>query len=151
MNTCPERLIGETPLHCALGGEQEETALFLIRRGADVNATALNGRQPLHYAAEAGLTVICKALLQKGANPSVRAKDGKNAADIAESAGETELAHFLRLRERDTELKVVRKQKQSEETANDETDISTEAKGVASATPAGKKNVPKSKRPAEKR
>lgn len=85
--------------------------------------------------------MICKALLQKGANPSVRGKDGKSAAEMAESAGNTELAHFLQLRERDAELKVTKKQGEEKQEG-----VNTDSKGAASS-----KNAPKGKRgPAEK-
>lgn len=94
----------ETPLHYAIGSNAENIAEMLIKRGADVHLRTSEGRQALHLAAEAGLLDLCKLLLDKGADPTVAAPDG-TPAELAEKMGETEVAHYLGLRERNASLK----------------------------------------------
>ena len=63
---------GNTALHEATLGEDEEVALLLIQSGADVNAVNNEGLTPLWGAAAMGLPRVVSALLKRGANPNVR-------------------------------------------------------------------------------
>lgn len=58
-----------TPLHAAVAGGHVEVSLFLIARGADVDAADAGRHTPLHIAAEAGYLPVVEALLARGANP----------------------------------------------------------------------------------
>jgi len=60
-----------TPLHAAVAGGHVEVALFLIARGADVDAADAGRHTPLHIAAEAGYLPVVEALLARGADPHV--------------------------------------------------------------------------------
>ncbi len=55
-----------TPLHWAIGKKHDEVALYLISKGADVNAKAKNGSTPLHMAARWGRLKPAQVLIQKG-------------------------------------------------------------------------------------
>lgn len=87
---------GWSPLHYAAAGEDERMVVWLLQRGAAVNATAPNGNTPLMMAAQTGASASVEILLAKGAD--VKRLNGMNlsAADIAEQAGRDNLAERLR-------------------------------------------------------
>lgn len=96
---------GETPLMYAAAAGQTEMALFLLERGADVNAVSKNGETalvragghtatvkallangadlelgaPLISASYSGQLGTVKVLLEKGANPNAQLPDGDTA------------------------------------------------------------------------
>lgn len=72
-----------TPLHRAAGYGYPETAKFLERKGADVNATDINCRTPLHYAAEFGHIDLIKFLIKKGSNVNAQDLIGYSPLHIA--------------------------------------------------------------------
>lgn len=85
------------------GAENAASVVDLLRRGADVNATAPNGFTPLMYAANLGLLDNVKALVAGGADASLRGPDGETALSLAErpnarvnEAGRQPVAEFLR-------------------------------------------------------
>ena len=63
---------GNTALHDAVLGSDDEVALLLIQSGADVNASNNEGVTPLCFASGMGLPRVVSALLERGANPNVR-------------------------------------------------------------------------------
>ena len=65
---------GYTPLQLAAFFGHEETALWLVEHGADVNAVAKNDMriQPIHAAAANGNLAVLKALLEHGADANAR-------------------------------------------------------------------------------
>ena len=63
---------GNTALHDAVLGSDEEVVLLLIQSGADVNASNNEGVTPLCFASGMGLPRVVSALLERGANPNVR-------------------------------------------------------------------------------
>ena len=58
-----------TPLHAAVAGGRSDVSLFLIERGADVDAVDSGRHTPLHIAAEAGYLPVVESLLARGADP----------------------------------------------------------------------------------
>jgi uncharacterized protein len=85
-----------TALHSAVAdGGDRESALALIRAGADVNAKQRHGWTPLHGAADSGDRETVEALLAAGADPSLTHDDGKTAADVAREKGHDEIARLL--------------------------------------------------------
>lgn len=56
--------------------KEEQIALFLIERGADVNVVNKDGRTAAHAAAFESLCTPLKQILQKGCNPSLKDDDG---------------------------------------------------------------------------
>lgn len=64
---------GGTPLHVAI---YRETAVTLIRGGADVHAQDANGLTPLHSVAARSAEESIEVLLKAGADVMARAKDG---------------------------------------------------------------------------
>ena len=63
---------GNTALHDAVLGDDEETALLLVQAGADVDAVNNEGVTPFCFASLMGLPRVVSALLERGANPNVR-------------------------------------------------------------------------------
>lgn len=58
-----------TPLHCAAGHRQMDSARILISHGADVNARACKSdHTPLHDAAESGFPAMLELLISAGAD-----------------------------------------------------------------------------------
>ncbi len=72
LNTRDKNKEGNTALHEATLGEDEEVALLLIQSGADVNVANNEGATPLCFASLMGLPRVVTALLERGANPNVR-------------------------------------------------------------------------------
>lgn len=86
---------GNTALHAALAGRQEETTTLLIARGADVTVADAAGYTPLHLAAHEGNVALVQMLLAAGADPHARTADGKTPRDMAEGEGNTEVVRLL--------------------------------------------------------
>ncbi|KAK0514771.1 hypothetical protein JMJ35_003388 [Cladonia borealis] len=51
-------------LHYAISGKQEDLAIFLIRRGIDINAEDIFGKQPLWYAGLSNMDSLVDSLLE---------------------------------------------------------------------------------------
>ncbi len=49
-----------------------------LERGADANASAMDGTTPLHWAAQEGSAAVCEALLAAGADPAALSRDGRS-------------------------------------------------------------------------
>jgi hypothetical protein len=75
--------LGVTPLHRAVLSNRAEAAELLIRRGADINAIAIDGGTPLHAAAFVGNEDIVATLVEKGANINAVNKRGATPLDNA--------------------------------------------------------------------
>jgi hypothetical protein len=91
--------LGLTPLHRAALSNRAEAAGRLIRRGADVNAVAIDGGTPLHAAAFLGNEEVVAALVEKGANVNAVNKRGATPLDNAtvDAATTVTFASLLRL------------------------------------------------------
>ena len=84
--------LGKTPLHHFAAqpafyafthtSRVEVIVAELTRRGADLNASDVDGNTALHDAARLGRLPIVQALLQHGANPNARTRDGLTAVPL---------------------------------------------------------------------
>jgi len=79
-----------TPLHAAVAGGRTDVALFLIERGADVNATDSGRYSPLHIAAENGNLRVVEALLARGAD--THAVDSEDKTPLSRAAARNHTA-----------------------------------------------------------
>ena len=79
-----QRFHGRTPLMDLMHFRRPAGAAWLIRRGVNVNAMALDGRTALHYAVRQGVRAdTVEALLAAGADRTARDADGKTPLDLA--------------------------------------------------------------------
>ena len=78
---------GETPLQYAVykNGGWLEGVLFLLERGADINATKGMRRTPLMIAGEFGRVEIAERLVAAGADCTVTSLNGRDAAGWAKA------------------------------------------------------------------
>jgi hypothetical protein len=75
--------IGWTPLHAAAEMGEEDQMEELIRKGADINVRAANGKTPLHIAAELGKFGVVRYLMKRKANPNVKDQLGLTPVQYA--------------------------------------------------------------------
>jgi ankyrin repeat protein len=76
---------GETTLHRA---GCDDTALFLIANGADIQAVDNSGETPLHSCAQRGFVRACRRLLELGADPRAKSRSGYTPRMVAKLYGE---------------------------------------------------------------
>lgn len=88
---------GWTPLHVAAFFGQEELALKLIERGAEVDARSTNAMKntPLHAAAAGRKLDLVRLLLQEGANANASQEGGWTALHAAAQNGDREIVELL--------------------------------------------------------
>lgn len=84
-----------TPLMVALFNGQEETAMMLLSRGANVRAKANRGYEPIHWAALNGYARAVKFILGKGGNVNAETEYGWTPLLQAASRGHVEIARLL--------------------------------------------------------
>lgn len=91
------RLLGRTALIEAVAAGRSDLSLFLIERGASLDAReARTERTALHYAAASGRRDLVELLLDRGADPGIRdALTGRTPADFARAGGFEALARRL--------------------------------------------------------
>ena len=82
--------LANTPLHAAVAGGHPDVSVFLIARGADVNATDAGSHTPLHIAAENGQVPVVEALLAQGADP--HAVDAEDKTPMSRAAARNHAA-----------------------------------------------------------
>jgi cytohesin len=88
-----------TPLHIAIKTNKQNahsTALFLIKRHADVNCRDKDNNTPLHDAARNDSRSIVELLLIAGAHVGVVNKDGDTALSISTNHGYSETSLVIR-------------------------------------------------------
>lgn len=90
--------LANTPLHAAVAGRHEDLSVFLIARGADVNATDSGGHTPLHIAAENGQLPVVEALLARGADPHAVDAEDKTPMSRAAVRNHTAVVDALNLK-----------------------------------------------------
>ena len=88
---------GYTPLQLAAFFGHQETALWLIEQGADVNAVARNDMriQPIHAAAANGNLAVLTALLERGADVNARQAGGFTPLHAAADNDNAPMARLL--------------------------------------------------------
>jgi len=87
---------GRTPLHSAALGGSLEAIELLLRRGANMNATAAGGGTPLHYAARYGKVEAASLLLSRGADHTARDRSGDTPLDDALKRGFDDIGTEIR-------------------------------------------------------
>lgn len=87
---------GFTPLHVAVGYEQEKTVRFLIEAGADINIICSSYRYNAHFlAAQCGHVGILQILEESGADPGIAISTGDTSLHQAAIHGHVEIARHL--------------------------------------------------------
>ena len=71
------------------------TLLYLVEKGANVNALDAESNTPLYYASETGNTAVFEKLVEQNADVSMKDKNGWNALHIAASKGRTPIVDIL--------------------------------------------------------
>jgi len=84
-----------TPLHRAVGEDNDQCAEFLISRGANVNYVDGSGRTPMHWAAISGALACGKVLEKNGATFSEKTKSGMTPLHLAAENGRLEFVVWL--------------------------------------------------------
>jgi ankyrin repeat protein len=84
-----------TPLLEAARNADHETAIALVRDGADVTAVEADGTAALHWAAHFGDAPLVQALLTAGANASVANRYGMTPLHLAAVAGDAAVIEAL--------------------------------------------------------
>jgi len=74
---------GRKPLHYASDYNQADVVLYLLSKGADINATDRHGFTPLICACYENNVACVKVLLEKGAAKELKTPDGITAFDAA--------------------------------------------------------------------
>jgi ankyrin repeat protein len=89
---------GWTPLHYACTNGHLDIALFLLDKGAVVDAPSPNETTPLMMAIRAGNIQLARLLLDRGADIRIRNQQGYSAIDVAELFNQEEIQKGLRSR-----------------------------------------------------
>jgi ankyrin repeat protein len=89
---------GWTPLHYACANSHYDIALFLLDKGAAVDALSPNETTPLMMAIRAGSIKLARLLLDRGADIRLRNQQGYSAIDAAELFNQEEIQKGLRAR-----------------------------------------------------
>jgi ankyrin repeat protein len=87
---------GSSALYRAVSYGKEDVAIFLLERGADLNASRDTSSPPLHDAASRDSVVLIKALLKAGEDVNCLNDRGDTALDRALSSGRTDAVKALR-------------------------------------------------------
>ena len=94
----PVNRSGWTPLHYACTNGHYDIALFLLDKGAAVDALSPNETTPLMMAIRAGNIQLARLLLDRGADIRLRNQQGYSAIDAAELFNQEEIQKGLRSR-----------------------------------------------------
>lgn len=87
---------GQPLLNSRIHWNLPSVVLWLLKNGANPNATDAQGNTALHEAADRGINdVVVQALLAKGAQTGTRNKAGKTALDIAQEKKRTKIVKIL--------------------------------------------------------
>jgi ankyrin repeat protein len=94
----PVNRSGWTPLHYACSNGHLDIALFLLDKGAAVDAPSPNETTPIMMAIRAGNIQLVRLLLDRGADIRIRNQQGFSAIDVAELFNQEEIQKGLRAR-----------------------------------------------------
>jgi ankyrin repeat protein len=94
----PVNRSGWTPLHYACTNGHLDIALFLLDKGAAVDAPSPNETTPIMMAIRAGNIQLVRLLLDRGADIRIRNQQGFSAIDVAELFNQEEIQKGLRAR-----------------------------------------------------
>ena len=94
----PVNRTGWTPLHYACTNGHLDIALFLLDKGAAVDAPSPNETTPIMMAIRAGNIQLVRLLLDRGADIRIRNQQGYSAIDVAELFNQEEIQKGLRAR-----------------------------------------------------
>ena len=72
-----------TPLHVAAMNGYLPIVEYLVSKGANINATDVNGNTPLHTAVGNGHKDVAQFLIQKGAKQDIKNTNGFTPSDLA--------------------------------------------------------------------
>jgi len=86
---------GVTALHIAAATDQDEAAVALLQRGANVNAKTLSGFCPLHWCASRDAVTTAATLIEKGADINAIARNGITPLHWAANKAATNVLHLL--------------------------------------------------------
>lgn len=87
---------GWSPLTYAAFNGHTAIVDYLLKRGADINATTANGASALFFAARFGHIEVIKVLLRNKADPTLVDENGDTAIDWALKSDNTDIADLLR-------------------------------------------------------
>lgn len=87
---------GWSPLTYAAYNGHTAIVDYLLKRGAEINATTENGSSALFFAARFGHIEVIKLLLKNKADPSLANENGDTAIDWALKSDNTDIADLLR-------------------------------------------------------
>ena len=82
--------VGQGPLHWAVKGNSRTMILFLIQKGALINAIDVAGRTPLHLAGRYDYYKTVRLLLENGGDLSIKSLNG---ATPLEACARGSIAH----------------------------------------------------------
>ena len=85
------------PIHAAAGSGQVQTADFLLRNGANVEASIGSGMRPVHLACQFGHVDMLRFLLNYGADAEATTGEGQSGSDIAIANNYTHLVDILKV------------------------------------------------------
>ena len=94
----PVNRSGWTPLHYACTNGHLDIALFLLDKGAAVDAPSPNETTSIMMAIRAGNIQLVRLLLDRGADIRIRNQQGYSAIDVAELFNQEEIQKGLRAR-----------------------------------------------------
>ena len=92
----PKELKGLTALMNASAGGKTAAVVFLLEKGANVNATNDNGQTALFGASAAGHSKVVRALLEHSADLEARDEFGNNALFYAYQSGDAETIDIIK-------------------------------------------------------
>ena len=80
----PSNVTGLSALHCAARKGHSAVVIELIKAGADLNATGMNGETPLHVATRTGEACVVAILLGAGADAKKVDNEGRKPLEVVQ-------------------------------------------------------------------
>jgi ankyrin repeat protein len=100
---------GKSPLHMATGWGRKDIVVYLLKKGANINALNNEGGNPIHVAASRNQPECAEILLEHGADiESVRVQGSLTPLAIAVFKNNLEVADFLLRRGANINARIMR-------------------------------------------